>query len=79
MNVKDLSSNGSTSKKRMDVTSTSPTGGISNVSQADNSPVNMNMPEYKERGSRADDLIEMAGMDGYTLHTEAPRLGKMKG
>lgn len=79
MDVKDLSRNGSMSEKRMDVTSTKPTGGITNVSSADNSPVMMNCPEMKERGSRCDQLIEMAGDDGYSLAGESPRMTKMKG
>lgn len=79
MDVKEMSRNGAASEKRMDVTSTKPTAGITNVSAADNSPVNMNTPGLKERGFRADQLIEMAGDDTYRLGTEAPRMDKMKG
>lgn len=79
MKSTDLSTSGMAVASRASIDSTPPSGGISNVSAADNSPINMNKPEYAERGSRADQLIEMAGMDNYTLHTEAPRLGKMKG
>lgn len=79
MDVKDLSRNGAMSEKRMDVTSTKPTGGISNVSQSDNSPVMMNTPGMKERGFRADQLIEMAGDDAYRLGQEPARMDKMKG
>ena len=68
-----------TSGKRFIVGSTEPTGGISNVSQEDNGPINMNCPSTKPRGFRADQLLEMAGMDGYSLTAEAPRRTKMKG
>lgn len=67
----------STSRGNFD--STPPSGGITNVSKADNSPVMMNTPEMKERGSRADALIEMAGNDTYSLGMEAPRKTKIKG
>lgn len=79
MDVKDLSKNGAVSEKRMDISSTKPTGGITNVSAADNSPVLMNTPEMKERGFRCDQLVEMAGDDTTNLAGEAPRMTKMKG
>lgn len=79
MDIKDLSKNGVTSGKRMDVDSTSPSAGLTNVSASDNSPVNMNTPEMKPRGYRCDQLVEMAGDDGYDLGGEAPRKTKMKG
>lgn len=79
MDIKDLSKNGAVSGKRMDVSSTSPSGGLSNVSASDNSPVAMNTPEMKPRGFRCDQLVEMAGDDSYDLGGEAPRKTKMKG
>lgn len=78
MKISDMSSNGSTSTSRIDVTSTS--GDPSKqASSSDNSPTMMNTPGMKERGSRADQLIEMAGDDSYRLSTEEPRKGKIKG
>lgn len=80
MKVTDLSKNGSTSESRINIDSTSPTQGFSNVSQEDNSAVLMNMASgLKERGSRADALIDMAAMDNYRLANETPRKQKMKG
>lgn len=79
MDIKDLSKNGVTSGKRMEVSSSSASGGMTNVSSSDNSPVNMNTPEMKERGFRCDQLVEMAGDDGYSLAGESPRKTKMKG
>lgn len=64
---------------RQGFSATPPSGGISNVSQEDNSPVNMNTPGLKPRGFRADQLVEMANDDAYRLGTEAPRKDKMKG
>lgn len=72
-------SGGSKTDNRAEFDSTIPSGGIRNVSEADNSPVMMNTPGLKERGYRADQLIEMAGDDAYRLSTEAPRREKMKG
>lgn len=79
MDIKDLSKNGVTSGKRMDVDSTSPSGGITNVSAQDDSPVNMNTPGMKPRGFRCDQLVEMAGDDSYDLGGESPRRTKMTG
>lgn len=79
MKSTDSLTNGIKSGTRVSLDSTAPTGGITNVSKSDNSPVMMNTPEMKERGSRADALIEMAGDDSYRLGTEAPRKSKMKG
>lgn len=79
MKITDTVENGMKSDKRIDVQDTAASGGISNVSQSDNSPVMMNTPGMKERGFRADQLIEMAGDDGYRLGTEASRMEKMKG
>jgi hypothetical protein len=59
--------------------STEPSGGISNVSQEYNSPVNMNTPSLKPRAFRADQLIETMGNDSYSLQGEAARKTKMKG
>lgn len=78
MKSTDMSSNGVKSEKRIDVESAS--GNPSKqASTADNSPVMMNKPGMQPRGSRADELVEMAGDDGYRLGTEAPRKSKMKG
>jgi hypothetical protein len=64
-NIKDKSTPTITSKDRMTVESTTPSAGsITNVSGSFNSPVLMNAPEMKERGWRADQLVEMAGEDG---------------
>lgn len=80
MKSTDMSKNGEASASRASLDSTPPSGGISNVSSADNTPVLMNMASGpKERGSRADALITMAGDDAYRLTEEAPRKGKMKG
>lgn len=49
------------------------------ASTEDNSATMMNTPGLKPRGFRADQLIEMAGDDGYRLGTEAPRKDKIKG
>lgn len=76
----NLNSNGMATATRASIDSTPPSGGISNVSEADNTPTLMNMASGpKERGSRADALIEMASNDSYRLTEEAPRKGKMKG
>lgn len=79
MKSTDSVSNGLKSGSRVSLDSAAPSGGITNVSKSDNSPVMMNKPEMAERGSRADALIEMAGDDSYRLGTEAPRRGKIKG
>lgn len=64
-NIKDKSSPTITSPNRMIVESTTPSAGsITNVSGPYNAPVLMNAPEMKERGWRADQLVEMAGEDG---------------
>lgn len=78
MKISDMSSNGSISDKRIDVASSSGNPAMQ-ASDSDNSPTMMNTPEMKERGSRADALIEMAGDDSYRLGTEAPRKAKIKG
>jgi hypothetical protein len=39
----------------------------------------MNKPEMDQRGSRADALIEIMGMDQERLGYEPPRMTKMKG
>lgn len=78
MKVSDMSSNGAVSEKRVSVESTS--GNPSKqASSSDNGATNMNTPGLKERGSRCDQLIDMAGDDSYRLATEAPRKTKMKG
>lgn len=78
MKSTDMSSNGVKSDKRIDVESAS--GNPSKqASSADNSPVPMNTPGLKPRGYRADQLVEMAGDDGYRLGTESPRREKLKG
>lgn len=79
VSLKDLSKNGECSTSRIDVSGTAPSGGLSNVSKSDNSAVMMNKPELAARGSRADDLIEMAGDDTYRLGQEPARKGKIKG
>lgn len=79
MKSTDSLTNGIKSGTRVSLDSTPPSGGITNVSKADNSPVMMNTPEMKERGSRADALVEMAGNDTYSLAMEAPRKSKIKG
>lgn len=67
------------SSNRGSFDTTAPSGGITNVSAQDNGEVMMNKPGLDSRGSRADALIEMAGMDSYRLGTEAPRRSKIKG
>lgn len=79
MKSTELGTNGAQTNDRANFDSTTPSGGITNVSKADNSPTLMNTPEPKERGFRADQLIEMAGDDGYRLTPEAPRKDKIKG
>lgn len=79
MKSTDVTPNGSKSMERANFDSTPPSGGISNVSKADNSPVMMNTLGLKERGFRADQLIEMAGDDAYRLGQEPARMDKMKG
>lgn len=79
MKSTEMGTNGQQTDNRAAFDSTIPSGGITNVSKADNSPTMMNCPEMKERGSRADDLIEMAGDDSPTLGMEAPRKTKIKG
>lgn len=79
MKSTDSVTNGIKSGTRVSLDSTPPSGGITNVSRSDNSPVPMNTPEPKERGYRADQLVEMAGDDSYSLVGEAPRKTKMKG
>lgn len=79
MKSTDMTPNGQQTDDRASFDSTAPTGGITNVSKSDNSPTLMNTPEPKERGFRADQLIEMAGDDGYRLTPEAPRRDKIKG
>lgn len=78
MKSNDMSSNGTASEKRVSVEST-PGDAARQATATDNSVTNMNTPELKERGFRADQLIDMAGDDGYRLSTEAPRKTKMKG
>lgn len=70
---------GNSTDNRAAFDSTAPSGGITNVSKSDNSPTMMNTPAPKERGFRADQLVEMAGDDGYRLTPEAPRMDKIKG
>lgn len=79
MKATDLSQNGYASEKRVNVDSTSPSGGISNVSQQDNGKVMMNKPEMDTRGSRADSLVDIMNMDGERLGQEAPRHTKIVG
>lgn len=79
MDIKDMSRNGSTSDKRMEVSSTTPSGGLTNVSGTDNSPVNMNTPSPKPRAYRCDQLVETMGDDSYDLGGESPRHTKMVG
>lgn len=80
MKVTNQTQNGMASASRASLDSTEPSGGISNVSEQDNGAVLMNLASgAKQRGSRADALIEMAGMDNYRLGVEAPRKAKMKG
>lgn len=81
MKISDMSTNGVVSEKRISVTGSAPSNGnpALNASSSDDSPVMMNKPEMASRGSRADALVEMAGNDSYSLATEAPRMGKMKG
>lgn len=80
MKITDLNKNGMANASRASVDSTPPSGGISNVSEEDNGSVLMNMASGpKSRGSRADALIEMAGMDNYRLVNEPGRKQKMKG
>jgi hypothetical protein len=77
--VTDQSKNTTSGEARQGFSSTAPSGGITNVSGADNSPVLMNTPSPKPRGFRADQLIDMASDDGYRLTPEAPRRDKMRG
>lgn len=80
MKVTDVSTNTKSGGDRQPFESTPPSAGsITNVSQADNSPTLMNTPEPKERGFRADQLVEMAGDDAYRLTPEAARMDKIKG
>lgn len=79
MKSTDMTPNGVKTDNRANFDSTVPSGGISNVSQADNSKVLMNKPEMDTRGSRADALVDTMSMDSYRLGTEAPRMGKIKG
>lgn len=79
MKSTEMGNNGMKTDNRAAFDSTVPTGGITNVSASDNSPVPMNTPGLKERGFRADQLIEMAGDDTYRLGTESPRMDKIKG
>lgn len=71
-------STGTAGSGRQSFTSSSPDT-PTNVTSADNSPVMMNKSGLMERGSRADDLIAMAGDDSARLSIEPPRRGKMKG
>lgn len=79
MKITDAKTNTSSGQGRQSFDSTTPSGGITNVSASDNSPVLMNTPSLKPRGFRADQLVAMANDDGYRLSTEAPRKDKMKG
>jgi hypothetical protein len=80
MKISDMMKAGDTSQSRVSVESTPPSNGIGNVTEADNSSVLMNLAAgVAPRGSRADALIEMAGMDNYRLANEPARRGKMKG
>lgn len=79
MKITDMNPNGMASASRSSTDSTAPSGGISNVSQSDNDKTLMNTPEPKARGYRADQLVNMAGDDSYTLLPEAPRKDKMRG
>lgn len=79
MKSTEMGVNGQQTDNRASFDSTVPSGGISNVSKQDNSPTMMNTPGLKERGYRADQLVEMAGDDSYRLATEAPRKDKIKG
>lgn len=79
MKSTDMGGNGQQTDNRASFDSTVPSGGITNVSASDNSPTMMNTEGLKERGFRADQLIEMAGDDSYRLGTEAPRKDKIKG
>jgi len=79
MKITDMSPNGAASSKRISVTDTPPTQGFSNVSQSEDLSTNMNAPELHKRDWRTDQLIEMAGDDGYRTANEAPRMTKMKG
>lgn len=79
MKSTDAKANTTSGEARQNFGSTPASGGITNVSQEDNSPVNMNTPGLKPRGFRADQLVEMAGDDTGRLGTEPPRKDKMKG
>lgn len=79
MKTTNTSKNTQSGEGRQSFDSTAPSGGITNVSSADNSPVLMNTPSPKPRGFRADQLIDMASDDGYRLTPEAPRKDKMRG
>lgn len=79
MKSTDTKTNTSSGEGRQSFGSTAPSGGITNVSAEDNSPVNMNTPGLKPRGFRADQLVDMAADDTGRLGTEPPRKDKMKG
>lgn len=79
MKITEMTPNGQASSKRVDVTDTPPSAGFSNVSSGNNAETNMNTPGLKPRSFRTDQLVEMAGMDNFTLANEAPRMDKMKG
>lgn len=74
-------SSGYAGQDRQSFESTSPTNGAVPKQMTDsyNLPTNMNTPGLKERGFRADQLVEMAGDDSYRLGLEAPRFDKIKG
>lgn len=74
-------SNGQAGDERQTFESSSPTNGSvpKQMTDSDNSPVMMNTPGLKQRGFRADQLVEMAGDDSGRLSIEAPRMVKMKG
>jgi hypothetical protein len=61
------------------VEETAPTGGFSNVSETNNTPVNMGAPSPKPRSFRAEQLIETMSNDSYDLNPESPRHTKMVG
>ena len=71
-------SEGEASAKRLDVTS-APGNPSQQAQPNDDTPVNMNTPTPQPRGYRADQLVNMAGMDNYSLMGEAPRHTKMVG
>ena len=74
-----ITQNDGASMTRAKVESTTPSGGLSNVTQDDSDMTLMNLPSPALRSQRADALIETMGTDTYSLTPEKARNLKMKG